>query len=72
MQVAKRGNSLAIRLPRQLLDELGLKPGDDVALKKLGPNPLEIARNTEREEALARMRERGLEAPGEQLMARPR
>jgi antitoxin MazE len=64
MQVAKWGNSLAIRLPKHLVDELGLKPGDDVELKNFGPNTLGIARNSEREEALARMRDRGLEAPG--------
>ena len=33
MQVAKWGNSLAVRLPAQLVRELGLKEGDRVDLR---------------------------------------
>lgn len=32
IQIAKWGNSSAIRLPKAVLDELGLKPGDAVDL----------------------------------------
>lgn len=34
MQVAKWGNSLAIRLPAKLVRELGLKEGDQIELLK--------------------------------------
>jgi antitoxin MazE len=34
MQVAKWGNSLAVRLPADLVRELGLKEGDQIDLKK--------------------------------------
>jgi antitoxin MazE len=30
MQVSKWGNSLAVRLPKALVDELGLKAGDEL------------------------------------------
>ncbi len=30
MQVSKWGNSLAVRLPKALVDKLGLKPGDEL------------------------------------------
>jgi antitoxin MazE len=30
MQVSKWGNSLAVRLPKALVDELGLKEGDEI------------------------------------------
>ena len=30
MQVSKWGNSLAVRLPKKLVDELGLAPGDEL------------------------------------------
>ena len=33
MQVAKWGNSLAVRLPAELVRELGLREGDEVALR---------------------------------------
>lgn len=34
MQVAKCGNSLAVRLPAELVRELGLKEGDQIDLVK--------------------------------------
>ena len=34
MQVAKWGNSLAVRLPAELVRELGLKEGDQIELVK--------------------------------------
>ena len=34
MQVAKWGNSLAVRLPADLVRELGLKEGDQIDLRK--------------------------------------
>lgn len=34
MQVAKWGNSLAVRLPADLVRELGLKEGDHISLVK--------------------------------------
>jgi antitoxin MazE len=30
MQVSKWGNSLAVRLPKKLVDDLGLVPGDEL------------------------------------------
>jgi len=35
-KIAKWGNSLAVRLPKQYVDELGLKPGSAVDLEKDG------------------------------------
>ena len=35
-KIAKWGNSLAVRLPKQFVDELGLKPGSTVELAKDG------------------------------------
>ena len=37
MHVAKWGNSLAVRLPKALVESLGLKPGDEIDLTPL-PN----------------------------------
>jgi antitoxin MazE len=36
VKIAKWGNSLAVRLPKRLADELGLKPGKTVELQKEG------------------------------------
>ncbi len=45
VQIAKWGNSSAIRLPKAVLDELGLKPGQSVELTvKDGKGIIEPAR----------------------------
>lgn len=65
MQVAKWGNSLAVRLPAALVQELGLKAGDevDVATRtvKKGAVKLELARQPTRAEIIEGLRKhRGL------------
>ena len=37
MQVAKWGNSLAVRLPAKLVQELGLKAGDEIQIIRAEP-----------------------------------
>lgn len=63
MQIAKWGNSLAVRLPKRLVDELGLKEGDEVQVTPNGEKALAISRDTKRGEALKRMRELQWELP---------
>ncbi len=55
MQVAKWGNSLAVRLPAKLVEQLGLKEGDDVEIAA-GENGLVLTRTPDRLELLAEMR----------------
>ena len=56
MQVAKWGNSLAVRLPKKLVDALGLKEGDEVELTPQAKHGrIGVARDTAREEALKRL-----------------
>jgi antitoxin MazE len=56
MRVAKWGNSLAIRLPRPVVDALGLEEGDSVEVHVLGSRSLEIGRPARRRELIARLR----------------
>ncbi len=49
MQVSKWGNSLAIRLPAKVVQEMELKPGDEVEIRPLGPRMVEIALSAEEE-----------------------
>lgn len=56
MQVAKWGNSLAIRIPASVVDALGLKEGDNVHLHAAGSRDLEIERQPDTAELLARLR----------------
>jgi antitoxin MazE len=56
MQVAKWGNSLAVRLPARLVSELGLSEGDEIEIVRASRERLEIERRTCREEAIASLR----------------
>jgi antitoxin MazE len=54
MQVAKWGNSLAVRLPAKLVEQLGLKPGDNVELLP-GEGQLSVYKQVTRDDALRRL-----------------
>ena len=56
MQVAKWGNSLAVRLPADLVRKLGLKEGDDIELHADDAG-LGIARRPSPEDVLASLRQ---------------
>jgi antitoxin MazE len=60
MQVAKWGNSLAVRLPKAVVEQLGLRPGDRVEIVAAEPGRLVLDRDSRREAAVARMRTRAL------------
>lgn len=63
MQVAKWGNSLAVRLPKKLVDSLQLKEGDDIELVAGQYGNLIVTPDTAKRAALQRMRERPLKLP---------
>lgn len=56
MQVSKWGNSLAVRLPKMVVDALELKEGDDVEIVVAGKRELKVGRDRAREKALAELR----------------
>ena len=55
MKVAKWGNSLAIRIPADVVRELGIVEGDEVTLEKL-QNAIGIRRAITRKEAVDAIR----------------
>lgn len=57
MRVAKWGNSLAVRIPKDLAEALGLKEGDEVELKAGSAGVLRLSRDERRERALKKVRE---------------
>lgn len=56
MQVARWGNSLAIRIPADVARELGLKDGDDVQLRAAARDVLTIDRDRRRDEIIEQIR----------------
>ena len=56
MQVAKWGNSLAVRLPAAVVDALELKEGDQIEIRVAADREFEVARDRSRPKALERLR----------------
>lgn len=54
MRISKWGNSLAVRIPKDVVRALDLDVGDEVKLMPGGPGVLEISKV--REDAIARIR----------------
>jgi antitoxin MazE len=64
MQVSKWGNSLAVRLPKALVDQLGLKEGDELNVVAASRQTIEIeTREAQRPRALERMAARNWTLP---------
>jgi antitoxin MazE len=64
LQVSKWGNSLAVRLPKALVEELGLKEGDELNVVAACKGTLEVeTRENQRRRALDRMAERNWTLP---------
>ncbi len=56
MQVSKWGNSLAVRLPRKLVEEMRLKEGDAVELRALDAAAIGLIKAERQEAFLAGLR----------------
>ena len=63
MRVSKWGNSLAVRLPKALVNDLDLKAGDRLEIVSAKPGHLAVARDQSRLRAIERMRARALPIP---------
>lgn len=56
MQVAKWGNSLAIRLPRAVVEALGLKAGDNIDIHVADRRSFAVAKASTAKQLLERLR----------------
>lgn len=56
MQVARWGNSLAVRLPMAVVEVLGLKEGDDIDIHVVGARAFEVEKPPTPQELLTRLR----------------
>jgi antitoxin MazE len=56
MKLAKWGNSLAIRIPAEVVDELGLSPSDEAQIRVTGKHSFEVVHDRSRQKALEEMR----------------
>jgi len=56
MQVSKWGNSLAVRLPKKLVEELGIAEGDDLNVMSADPQTIVISKKDEKGEFILKLR----------------
>lgn len=59
MQVSKWGNSLAVRLPKKLVEKLGLAEGDDVDVTSADARTIVISKSDDKDDKsdfIARLR----------------
>ena len=63
MQVAKWGNSLAVRLPKSLVEELGLKAGDELSVVSASKDEIVIEKRDRGAEFLKAMEQFNWPAP---------
>jgi antitoxin MazE len=56
MQVAKWGNSLAVRLPAVVVEALGLREGDEIEIHVADRRQFGVARKPGRDELMKRLR----------------
>lgn len=56
MQVAKWGNSLAVRLPASVVEALGLKEGDDIEIYADQSGAFSVSKKPTAGERIARLR----------------
>ena len=64
MRVSKWGNSLAVRLPKALVDQLGLKEGDQLNVVAARDGSIEVeTKEEQRRRALNRMAARNWTLP---------
>ena len=57
MQVAKWGNSLAVRLPSAVVEALELKEGDQIEIRIAGAREFEVSHDQSKRKALERLRQ---------------
>ncbi len=56
MRVAKWGNSLAVRLPRSVVEVLALREGDEIDIRVEGDRAFAVSRQPAPADALVRLR----------------
>jgi antitoxin MazE len=63
MQVSKWGDSLAVRLPKTLVEKMGLKAGDELNIVEVVEQTLVVEKSERRKRALENIRSRNWALP---------
>ena len=63
MRVSKWGNSLAVRLPKRLIEDMGLKPGDQLIVVDARKDRIAVEKDERRKRAIENIRARSWTLP---------
>jgi antitoxin MazE len=63
MKFAKWGNSIAVRIPADVVAKLGISPNQEAQIKVTGDNSFEVTRDRRREEAIEAIRKMAVPLP---------
>jgi antitoxin MazE len=56
LKFAKWGNSIAVRIPADIVAKLGISPNEEAQIKVTGEHSFEVTRDRSREKAIAALR----------------
>jgi antitoxin MazE len=56
LKFAKWGNSIAVRIPAEVVAKLGISPNDDADIRVTGEHSFEVTRDRRREDAIEQLR----------------
>jgi antitoxin MazE len=70
MKFAKWGNSIAIRVPADVVARLGISPNEEAEIKVTGDNSFEVTRDRRREEAIEKLRSMRFALPDDYVFNR--
>lgn len=56
MKLAKWGNSLAIRIPAEVVEKLKLNPGEEIEVRVTGDDQFEVSRDLRRRKAIEELK----------------
>jgi antitoxin MazE len=70
MKVAKWGGSLAVRLPKELVDAMGLKEGDDLRVDRASQSVIQLTKRRTREEILIELQKFKFSVPDDYVFDR--
>jgi antitoxin MazE len=65
LKFAKWGNSLAIRIPAEVVAKLGISPDEEAQIKVTGEHSFEITRDRRRQEAIETLRKLRVVVPND-------
>ncbi len=70
MKFAKWGNSIAVRIPAEVVAQLGISADEEAQIKVTGKNSFEVTRDRRRQEAIEAMRKMRFVLPDDYVFNR--